>query len=203
MPEDISYKGAEADIQEVLWDGKSAIVKHRIKKGYRNDLLDDELRTRRTREEAKLISDCRSLGVRTPFIYSVDLSDKSILMEKIDAPQLQEIIKKTVDINDLDEIFVSIGRDISKMHEGSIIHGDITTANILVDNKKIIFIDFGLGKYSQLAEDMGTDLLVLKKSLTTIIPDKCDELFQQVLRGYNNKKIDKKINEIESRGRYL
>ena len=89
------------------------------------------------------------------------------------------------------------------MHEGEIIHGDLTTANILIKDDKPIFIDFGLGKYSNLLEDKGTDLLVFKKSLNTIIPEKSEELFNYFLNGYDNEDVIKKIDEIEKRGRYL
>ena len=80
------------------------------------------------------------------------------------------------------------------MHEGEIIHGE---------DDKPIFIDFGLGKYSNLLEDKGTDLLVFKKSLNTIIPEKSEELFNYFLNGYDNEDVIKKIDEIEKRGRYL
>jgi N6-L-threonylcarbamoyladenine synthase/protein kinase Bud32 len=92
---------------------------------------------------------------------------------------------------------------IKKMHDGGIIHGDLTTANILIDNDSPILIDFGLGKYSSLLEDYGTDLLVFKKSLTTIVPNESDKLFNWFLDGYDSEEIVKKIDEIEKRGRYL
>ena len=89
------------------------------------------------------------------------------------------------------------------MHDGEIIHGDLTTANILIKDKTPILIDFGLGKYSNLLEDYGTDLLVFKKSLTTIIPEESEKLFGWFVDGYDDKKVVKKIDEIERRGRYL
>ena len=73
----------------------------------------------------------------------------------------------------------------------------------MIDNKKPVFIDFGLGRYSNLIEDKGTDLLVFKKSLTTIVPEHYEELFNYFIEGYDNNDVYKKIEEIESRGRYL
>ena len=79
----------------------------------------------------------------------------------------------------------------------------VLPANILVKDDLPILIDFGLGKYSNLLEDKGTDLLVFKKTLKTIIPEESDKLFGWFLDGYDNKEIVKKIDEIEKRGRYL
>lgn len=200
LPDNIKEKGAEADIIEGIWDEREVIIKHRVKKNYRVDKLDEKLRLERTKEEAKLLSDCKKYGVTTPYIYSIDLNRKDIILEKIDAPKLHEIINADKDIK---KIFTNIGEMVFKMHEGEIIHGDLTTANILIKDDKPIFIDFGLGKYSNLLEDKGTDLLVFKKSLNTIIPEKSEELFNYFLNGYDNEDVIKKIDEIEKRGRYL
>ncbi len=202
LPDGIRHKGAEADISEVLWDDLPAIVKNRVSKSYRTDALDNKLRSERTREEAKLLSDAKRYGVNTPFIYSVDFDNFNIVMEKIDAIQLQDKILSS-DTHDLEELLMNIGAMVKRMHGGNIIHGDLTTANILIDDKTAILIDFGLGKYSNLLEDYGTDLLVFKKSLTTIIPEECDKLFNWFLSGYDSKEVERKIDEIEKRGRYL
>ena len=203
LPENISFKGAEADILDAMWDDKEVIIKHRLKKNYRNSKLDDKLRLERTKKEAKLISDSKELGVKTPYIYSIDLENKSIIEEKINATKLHDVIINADDKNNLQKLFNLIGKDVSRLHDGEIIHGDLTTENILIDNKKPVFIDFGLGRYSNLIEDKGTDLLVFKKSLTTIVPEHYEELFNYFIEGYDNNDVYKKIEEIESRGRYL
>ncbi len=202
LPGNISYKGAEADIIDVRYDSKDAIIKSRLNKNYRRSRIDDKLRIERTKQEAKLISDAKNSGIRTPYIYSVDLDNYELVLEKIDAPDLHEIINSS-NTEYLEALFNVIGQKVALMHESNIIHGDLTTSNILVMDDMPVFIDFGLGKYSSLDEDYGTDLLVFKKSLTTIIPDSADELFNLFLSGYDNEKIVKKIDEIESRGRYL
>lgn len=92
----------------------------------------------------------------------------------------------------MESLFNNIGEVVSSMHNGGIIHGDLTTSNILVDNNMPIFIDFGLGKYSDLLEDKGTDLLVFKKSLTTITPEMSEQYFKWFLSGYDDKKVVKK-----------
>lgn len=202
LPDDIKFKGAEADITETMWDGNEAIIKKRVEKNYRTKELDEKLRQERTKEEAKLLHDSKKYNVRTPFIYSVDLKNYDIVMEKVDAIQLQEKIEKTK-TDDLRELLNEIGAMVRRMHDGEIIHGDLTTANILIMDDTPILIDFGLGKYSNMLEDQGTDLLVFKKSLTTVIPEECEKLFGWFVDGYDDVKVVNKIEEIEKRGRYL
>lgn len=203
LPSDLSNKGAEADIIEAKWDDNDVIIKHRIKKNYRNSKLDDKLRLERTKQEAKLIYDSKKCGVKTPYIYSIDLENKSIVEEKVNAQKLHDVIVNNDNIENLKALFNSIGENVSRLHDNEIIHGDLTTENILINDNDPVFIDFGLGKYSNLIEDMGTDLLVFKKSLTTIVPSNYNDLFNYFIEGYGNDKVCKKIEEIESRGRYL
>ncbi len=202
LPENIAYKGAEADIIEASWDKSPAIIKKRLKKNYRKDSIDNKLRIERTKKEAKLISDSKKAQIRTPYIYSIDLDNYELVLEKIEAPDLHSIIEDN-SIEYLEELFELIGKKVALMHESGIIHGDLTTSNILLMDETPVFIDFGLGRYSSLDEDFGVDLLVFKKSLSTIIPENSDKLFQSFLDGYDNEKIVNKIDEIESRGRYL
>lgn len=202
LPNNIKHKGAEADIIETQWDNKKAIIKNRVSKSYRTKELDNKLRLERTKEEAKLIHESKNYNVNTPYIYSVDLENYSIIMEKVNAIQLQEKIEKS-NVTELEKLVNEIGFMIRNMHDGEIIHGDLTPANILIKDEIPVLIDFGLGKYSNLLEDKGTDLLVFKKSLKTIIPDVSEKIFGWFLEGYDNKDIVKKIDEIEKRGRYL
>ena len=78
----------------------------------------------------------------------------------------------------------------------------ITTSNIMLQDDKLAFIDFGLGRYSHLDEDKAVDLLVLKKSLQSIDYNLAVKYFDCVLKGYDNEKMVNHISDIESRGRY-
>ena len=99
-----------------------------------------------------------------------------------------------------------IGENIAKLHNSSIIHGDLTSSNMILQNNDIYFIDFGLGIISDLVEDKGVDLLVFKKAISAIYHNISDECFKSFLNGYYDakdyEKIVKKVIEIESRGRY-
>ena len=194
LPDDLIAKGAESNIVRASYLGERAVVKDRIPKGYRIPEIDDKIRRARTREEARLLSDAKRAGVRTPVLYDVDLDDKAIVMEEIDGPMLKDVID--------DGLAFEIGREIAKLHSADIIHGDITTSNILLQDGRLVFIDFGLGRYSPLKEDKAVDLLVLKKSLQSIDYNLALKYFDLILKGYGNKSIANTISDIESRGRY-
>ncbi len=204
LPDDLIAKGAESNIVKSSYLGKDAVLKNRVSKNYRIPEIDNKIRKARTKLEAKLLSDVKKAGVVTPILYDVDLHDKTILMEEIKGDLVKDIINE--------DLAYEIGENIAKFHNLNIIHGDITSSNMMVnDENQLVFIDFGLGRYSDLFEDKAVDLLVLKKSLQSIDYNTAIKIFDKVLEGYadeynddslNREQIIKKINEIESRGRY-
>ena len=194
LPDDLIAKGAESNIIKSSYMGENAVIKARIPKNYRIPEIDSKIRKSRCKLEAKLLSDAKRAGVRTPILYDVDLNEKSILMEEIDGVMLKEVINE--------ELSFEVGQKIAKLHSADIIHGDITSSNIMLQDDDLVFLDFGLGRYSDLDEDKAVDLLVLKKSLQSIDYEKAIAYFDSVLKGYDNPKILDKINEIQHRGRY-
>ena len=194
LPDDLIAKGAESNIVKSNYLGEKAVIKDRIPKGYRIPEIDNKIRKARCKEEAKLLSDAKRAGVKTPVLYDVNLEEKAITMEEIEGVMLKEVID--------DDLALRLGGEISKLHCADIIHGDITTSNILFSDGKLVFIDFGLGRYSQLKEDKAVDLLVLKKSLQSIDYNLALRYFDLVLKGYGDESILKTIHDIESRGRY-
>ena len=62
-------KGAEADIYLTQWDDSPAILKVRKTKKYRNPILDAKIRKQRTIKESQIISEVKSFGIPTPFVY--------------------------------------------------------------------------------------------------------------------------------------
>ncbi|MDR2967376.1 MAG: bifunctional N(6)-L-threonylcarbamoyladenine synthase/serine/threonine protein kinase [Methanobacteriaceae archaeon] len=209
LPSEILAKGAESDIYPSYWIDVKAISKIRSRKNYRIKEIDDKIRKSRIKKEAKLLSDVKRSGVRSPILYDIDLDKKAIVMEKIDGYLFKDFIAT---LSEKKDISIAIGENIGLMHNADIIHGDITSSNILInDDGEIVFIDFGLGKYSNLVEDKCVDLIVLKKSLQSVDYKVANEIFDYVLDGYisnynqdnfNKKKILEKIAEIQFRGRY-
>ena len=194
LSDDLIAKGAESNIIKSSYMGKNAVIKARIPKSYRIKEIDDKIRKSRCKLEAKLLSDAKRAGVRTPILYDVDLFEKSILMEEIDGVMLKDVIDE--------DLSFKVGEKISKLHSADIIHGDITSSNIMLQGDDLVFLDFGLGRYSDLDEDKAVDLLVLKKSLQSINYKKAISYFKAVLNGYSNSKVIDNITDIERRGRY-
>ena len=211
LPREILAKGAESDIYSSHWIDMEAVSKVRNRKNYRIKEIDEKIRRLRTKKEAKLLFDVKRSGLRSPILYDIDLDKKVIVMEKINGTLFKDFIGDLKE-DDKKNLSIAIGQNIGLMHNLDIIHGDITSSNIMInDNSEIVFIDFGLGKYSNLIEDKCVDLIVLKKSLQSIDYKIANEIFNHVLDGYmccydqNNlskSKIIEKIAEIQSRGRY-
>lgn len=192
-------RGAEAEIMQVRLLGKECIEKHRLPKGYRCNELDEKIRLERTKNEAKLLHRAKELGIHTPAIISVDLEKKSIFMEFIKGKKAKDIIKGNL------ALCREIGKNIALLHSASLVHGDLTTDNILVKNGNITFVDFGLGFNSDKEENRAVDLLNLKKTLLAGDSTLAIE-WTEILNGYisitKNKSIEKKIQEVEERARY-
>lgn len=205
LPSDLLEKGAEANIYPDRWLDHEVIRKERISKKYRIEELDHKIRKKRTKQEAKLIHLAKTCGVITPLIYDVDKDKKSITMENIPGKAVKDIFD---DLNPSQRSLICerIGANISRLHNCGIIHGDLTTSNLLLRDDEIVFIDFGLGKISDLVEDKGTDLLVFKKALSGIHYDFAEDCFRSILNGYREamdyQDIMNKIGEIEVRARY-
>ena len=194
LSDDLIAKGAESNIVKSTYLGEKAVLKDRIVKNYRIPEIDNKIRRARCKLEARLLSDAKRAGVVTPVLFDVDLENKSILMEEIDGVMVKDIIDE--------DLAFRMGENISRLHGADIIHGDITTSNIMLRDDQLVFIDFGLGRHSNLDEDKAVDLLVLKKSLQSIDYNLAVKYFDCVLRGYGNESIINTISDIESRGRY-
>ncbi|MCK9151138.1 bifunctional N(6)-L-threonylcarbamoyladenine synthase/serine/threonine protein kinase [Methanobacterium alcaliphilum] len=206
LPDEILAKGAEANIYTGNWLDEDVLIKERIPKNYRIIEIDDKLRKSRTKKEARLLSQAKRCGVRTPIIFDIDLENKSLVMEKIEGQLVKDaIINSSPTL--MNKTCQNIGESIALLHDCGIIHGDLTTSNIILkDSIDLIFLDFGLGKFSDLVEDKGVDLLVLKKALGSTHYQIAHKCFSAVMKGYQKsndyKEVLDKISEIEGRGRY-
>lgn len=203
-------KGAEANLYLKDWHGKRVIVKERVPKKYRLLVLDEQIRTYRTIHEPQLMHEAKKAGVPTPTIYMVNLAEKSIIMEYIDGKQVKQILNN-LSAKERTELCKRIGMLIGCLHKNGIIHGDLTTSNMmLTSNGKIYFLDFGLGEFSNELEARGVDLHLMKRALQSTHYLFAEESFKAVLEGYAEvvgetmtAKILEKVREIELRGRYI
>ena len=201
----IIRKGAEAEIHLSTWQEKKVIAKSRVPKKYRIEALDQELRSKRTKMESKLISEARSIGIPTPVIFDIDTSDAVIIMEYIDGERVKDVLND-ISAADRKNICYKIGTLIGRLHKNNIIHGDLTTSNMIFRDGVIYFIDFSLGEKSEEIEAKGVDIHVLMEAYESTHPCILDD-FRYIMEGYHSEfdgaqEVEDKIREIISRGRY-
>ena len=87
----------------------------------------------------------------------------------------------------LRDLAIAIGRVVGMMHRSHVIHGDLTTSNLLLVGKPedchIAVIDFGLASIEEMAEDKGVDLYVLERALLST-HSATGPLFEAILHSY-------------------
>ena len=190
---EIMERGAEATVDLTGADA----VKTRLSKGYRVPELDAHLITERTRAEARCIVAARRVGVPVPVIR--DVTEHAIVMEKLDGDVLKYIIS--------DQYAQEAGVSVGRLHGAGIVHGDLTTSNMIWRNGRVYLLDFGLAQMTDEIEPRGVDLHVLFQTLesTTSLPAALKKAF---CNGYRMAfsgadAVIEREQEIELRGRYL
>jgi TP53 regulating kinase-like protein len=203
-------KGAEASLYLADWYQRRVIIKVRVPKKYRSPVLDEQIRSYRTVHEPQLIHEAKVAGVLTPLIYMVNVPESSITMEYIEGQQVKQLLNNVPKAKRHD-LCVKIGESVAQLHSHGLIHGDLTTSNMILNPKgKLFFVDFGLGEKNGELEAQGVDLHLLKRALQSTHYMFWEECFQSVLCGYTSvlgvelaEKVYEKIREIEKRGRYV
>ena len=202
----ILYRGAEAEICLSNYMGFKVVQKKRVRKAYRIKDIDERLISFRTKEEIKLITSARLQGVSVPIIYDADLEDGKITMEYIEGKRVKDILNELSEMERA-RICEKIGENIAKLHNKDIIHGDLTTSNMMLFDNRIYFIDFGLGEKNDEMESKGVDLHVLMEAIEST-HSRHANCFDYVLDGYKKELeedanlVVRKIEEIVKRGRY-
>lgn len=197
--------GAEAEILYSEFFGRKAVKKVRIKKNYRDKDLDLDLRKERLKKEVRLLIEAKKVGLNAPIVYDIDYEDMSIVMEYIPGPTLREIFDN-LSAMEKEQVCNELGKDIAILHNNEIVHGDLTTSNIIYYNQKLYFIDFSMGDKNAELEDFGVDLHLLKESFLSahyIHYNYFDKIIENYLKHCKNSdKILNKLEEIEKRRRY-
>lgn len=198
-------RGAEAELRKTEFLGRAAVEKVRVPKAYRLAALDEDLRRVRIRMEARLMSEARAAGVAVPVLYDINLVDNKIVMEFIDGPTVKEVLDRGGP--EARTAAREIGRIAGRLHKAGIIHGDLTTSNMILRGGRIVMIDFSLGGKGDTAEERGVDLHLLREALTSAHKNAA-AYYREVLAGYREILGDRagetiaKVKEIEGRGRY-
>lgn len=142
------------------------IAKERFKKTYRHPDLDQYLTTRRVVQEARCLHKCKKAGMDTPTVYHIDMPTATIFMENITGITVkqrlldnQETEYKDVNTGNLviqnftllflkrcllDILAEQIGTSLAKMHSLNVVHGDLTTSNLMLRKKEdsVVMPDF-------------------------------------------------------------
>lgn len=125
----------------------------------------------------------------------------------------------------VDALMVKMGEAVGKLHAADIVHGDLTTSNVMVrrkvrkgllcaaqeevvehvEDEGVVLIDFGLGSMSTAEEDKAVDLYVLERAFASTHP-KAEKLFKDVLEAYQrsykkSKPVMRRLQGVRMRGR--
>ena len=194
----MKFRGAEAIVETIEWNGQTVISKIRNKRGYRHPALEKRLVVERLRSESRIMERLISQGVPVPAIFSVNTSDNSIFMEFIEGQTLERALRE----KDFKKHLIQTAHLLSRIHSLNVVHGDPTTSNFLV-NDKIYAIDFGLSSISDDDEDRASDLRVFLESLDSHHSEiNGRNIFLEAYSKRASKSVLEALKVLELRGRY-
>tara|TARA_B100000809_G_scaffold170989_1_gene168293 strand:+ start:891 stop:1493 length:603 start_codon:yes stop_codon:yes gene_type:complete len=195
----MKFRGAEAIVETVEWNGQTVVSKVRNKRGYRHPSLEKKLVVERLRSESRIMERLLSRGISVPALYSVNISENSLLMEYIDGSTLEKALRE----KDFENHLVKTAELLTTIHSCNVVHGDPTTSNFLVTDK-IHAIDFGLSSISEDNEDRASDLRVFLESLDSHHSEiKGREIFLSAYSKWTKSKpVLEALKVLELRGRY-
>jgi len=198
------YQGAEAKI--LLDEKENLIIKDRISKSYRIKELDEKIIKHRTKSEKKLLEKASKI-INAP--NPLPLKEFNIIqMPYVQGKKLSEHLD-SFQLEKQKEIMNIVGKETAKLHDNDIIHGDLTTSNMILvedDNKfekQIIelkslnlpcdeYAVFGSGPLAVHGIRESKDIDIIVKP----------ELWNKLIKKYSVKKADCggncfKVNKIE------
>jgi N6-L-threonylcarbamoyladenine synthase/protein kinase Bud32 len=202
----VTTKAYGFETKGMVNEAEEMIVKERVQKNYRLPQIDSKIRKERTKTEVRMLTEARRCGISVPIVYGVE--NYSIKMERIQGVPLKFVIDENHDKKKYETTAVSVGEMVGKLHANNIIHGDLTTSNMIYgSDSKLYLIDFGLSFSENSVEAKGVDIHVLFQTYESSHknPERLRELFAE---GYRNsyKEADvilKRAEEIKMRARYL
>ena len=171
-------------------------------------MLDDAIRRQRTIHEAGMIHLARTAGVPSPFLYDVDVASSTLVMEFVDGSRVKDLIG-AVGPGVQDGIFSEFGENTARLHRSGIMHGDLTTANVVKRGGELVFIDFGLSVKTSRVEDHAVDLRLIKETVVGAHSSVAARALEAFNEGYlhvagpeRTRAVLKQLQSIERRGRY-
>jgi len=235
-PPQLITQGAEALLfrSTYLLPDLPCALKYRPSKPYRHPILDQRLTKHRILSEARVLVKCRKEGVPVPAVYALDELKGWLMIEWIEGEvvriRLNEWLRRRkdagvqegIDDGELVGLMSRVGDAVGRMHSVGIVHGDLTTSNLMLRPRtkeavngdagedklldgEIVLIDFGLASQNSQDEDRAVDLYVLERAFGSTHP-RAESLFKEVLSAYGKSfkggsTVLKKLDEVRMRGR--
>ncbi|KAF2005605.1 kinase-like protein [Amniculicola lignicola CBS 123094] len=212
-------QGAEALVYTTtfLTSSTHVVLKYRPPKPYRHPTLDKRLTKARLLAEARVLVKCRREGVQVPAVLGGDWEEGWLVLEFVEGGTVRGVLDgwaEGVRIMGGEEkvwaLMGRVGRAVGRLHEVGVVHGDLTTSNLMVRGPsppegrgggehmqrqaqsdpepdildgEIVLIDFGLATQSVHEEERAVDLYVLERAFAATHPA-AEHLFKEVLRAY-------------------
>jgi TP53 regulating kinase and related kinases len=125
----------------------------------------------------------------------------------IDICNVQVLRNKATGKDELVDMMKAIGGAVAKLHDGNLVHGDLTTSNMIMrePDNKLVIIDFGLAYNSSNPEDKAVDLYVMERAFVSAHSDRAG-LFKMALEAYmdtskHHTTVLGRFAEVRMRGR--
>lgn len=226
-PPTLITQGAEGRLYKTtyLLPDIPCALKYRPPKPWRHPILDQRLTRHRILSEARILSKCRRDGLRVPDVYAADEAAGWLMLEWVRGTPVrininQRLGSRTQGIEDdeeLKDLMRKIGSAVGKMHSIGVIHGDLTTSNMMLNppadqidgatglEGEIVIIDLGLASGGIHDEDRAVDLYVLERAFGSTHP-RAECIFSEVLDAYKKSFKQagvalKKLEDVRMRGR--
>lgn len=187
------------------------MLKERFPKLYRHPDLERKLTKARMAQEVRCSTKARAAGVAAPAVLAVNALLGQITMEFVPGAPLRDVFE-TAGVAQIDKLGICrrLGQLLAKLHNAGIVHGDLTTSNVMRrpgPDGELVLIDFGLSKSQAGVEDKAVDMYVLERAFSSTHPGS-EALFVELLGTYHAALCDKdrlkvvaKYASVQARGR--
>lgn len=241
-------QGAEAHLYKTISLNPSipAALKIRPSKPYRHPILDRRLTRQRITQEARCLAKLVREGVSVPALLALDWEGHGgeeggwggawLMMEWIEGPVVRVVLEQwearmkknqaSLDQSQIENEEARVRRLLRKMgaaigilHKAGVVHGDLTTSNLMLRPSTdaaddtgspsmegdVVLIDFGLASQSAQDEDRAVDLYVLERAIGSTHP-RSEPLFEELISGYRDSykgalSALKRLEDVRMRGR--
>ncbi len=164
-------------------------------------------------QEARSLVRARKLGLRVPDLLFLHAASGVLIEEEVQGVTLKEHLKRS-ERSEQVRCVREMGRMVATLHRAGMLHGDLTTSNLMVERAegpealpRLVMIDFGLSDASAAThEDKGVDLYVMERAFDSTHPGQT-YLVQECLDAYRDADPDhahpvlERLDGVRLRGR--